>query len=179
MFIVGVPIAFIGIAYSDEIIELLYGPAYSHASNIIRFLFVSILFVFVVNSMTMNFRSTGNNKYVLYVMLSGLVAKLAANLSLIPIFGIQGSAYANVFSAGMMLMSSFVILKKNYPSLIDKRVLENLRVLLSALVAYMIIWLLQFDSWVYSLALFAILYTAGLFLFKCLDKYELELISVK
>lgn len=77
---------------SRQIVNLLYGPAYSDAAQVLAIHAWGGLFVSVGVASTAWFINTRNMRFGLYQAIVGAIVSLALNLLLIPRFGVAGAA---------------------------------------------------------------------------------------
>lgn len=84
--------------FSEQLINLIYGPAYIAAAPILNIYIFSGLFVVSGLVMWIWMNCEGLAHYCLYQTLAGAAVGLGANLLLIPWLGLQGAAISTVLS---------------------------------------------------------------------------------
>lgn len=175
MLIVGLLFSSIGILFSNNIINTLYGVNFTPSATPLPLLLVSLLFFCLTTVMHMNFRSTGRLKSVLYTLIIGLIVKSIANLLLLENYGIHGAASSNLLAAIAMFISANILLIKNKQHAFKTN--STIKVLAATATSVAICIAIDFNFWITSLFLFLFCYGIALFVFRVFDKVELDLMS--
>lgn len=97
------------IVFSREILVVLAGPSFYESYKIVALLAVSVVLQGVNVPMSTYAVAIDRTRYVPFVNLSGAVASLAANLLLVPFFGIYGAAIASI-AASVVTLWAYKIL---------------------------------------------------------------------
>jgi len=101
-------IALIITLFSNQIIALLYGEAYSGAGIILSIYVWSIVPWFLSLAMNQYFVVDNKTIYSLYAALIGCVSNILLNVLLIPLYGMPGAAVATVVSYSLVILSTFL-----------------------------------------------------------------------
>jgi O-antigen/teichoic acid export membrane protein len=113
LYFVGAMICFSIMAYSDQVISIIYGPKYDAAPVILQILMINSLLIHFNNSYSAPMIAWNFEKEILKVTIVGAVINVSMNLYLIPIYGAYGSAWAN-FAGELSITSylSFIAVKR-------------------------------------------------------------------
>lgn len=93
--------------YANEIIDLLYGPQYDAAAEILTVHIWSAIFIFMRTAFSKWILIEGALKFSMLTHGLGALANVGLNYFLIPKFGVVGAAYATLISYAM---SSYIVL---------------------------------------------------------------------
>lgn len=97
--------------YSDKIIYILYGPQYINSVIALKIL-VWAFFIICISTLSSTFlNSTGKQKLVTIVTSLGAILNVSLNLILIPLYGLEGAAFATVITElfGFLVYFYFVV----------------------------------------------------------------------
>lgn len=98
MFVVGVPVGFIGYFVSDWVIQMLFDNSFQPAAMPLRILFFNVSFVFINMAYANPLLAWGEEKAYLKVVMSGAITNLISNVLLIPPYGMVGAAISTLAS---------------------------------------------------------------------------------
>lgn len=116
-------VTFMVIAEAKEVINLFYASEYLPAMPTLRILMVMAIFLYLGNFYFQVLLILNRQREVFYGLLCGSVLNIVLNLMLIPIWGIEGSAFASVIgqlASGLFYitiiskMSFFAALNKEF-----------------------------------------------------------------
>jgi O-antigen/teichoic acid export membrane protein len=93
-------------AYSNQVIRIIYGSDYGSASVILQILMINSLLIHFNNSYSAPMIAWNFEKDVLKVTIVGAIINVSMNLYLIPEYGAYGSAWANF--AGELSITSYL-----------------------------------------------------------------------
>ncbi|MFD2512665.1 flippase [Pontibacter locisalis] len=97
------------VVFSSPIISLLYGQQYEGAASVLNIHVWSSLFVFIGVASSQQLVIEGKSTVSLYRTMIGLITNIILNTILIPLFGIQGAAFATLVSyATSSFISNFL-----------------------------------------------------------------------
>ncbi len=112
LFLVLFPVAFGIGALATPIIRSVYGVEFLPAAPVLQILLGSILFGFLALVTGATFNATGNQRVQTVILAGGLTFNILFNLILIPRFGIQGAAVAELISNICLWTAGFYLLRK-------------------------------------------------------------------
>jgi len=113
VYFIGGIICFSILAYSNEVIFIVFGPMYDSSSVILQVLMINSLLIHFNNSYSTPLIAWNHEKEVLKVTIVGAAINVAMNLYLIPIYGAYGSAWANFAGEiSITLFLSYIAYKK-------------------------------------------------------------------
>jgi O-antigen/teichoic acid export membrane protein len=127
-FVAGV--VFLAIAsFSGEIVGLLHRPAYAPAAGIIWLILLAYLLQGVYYVLSVGVTVTDQVKWIAIVVGAGAVVNIAANLLLIPRFGMNGAAWATLISFAALALMMWLAAERQYAIPWEKGRLARLLVL--------------------------------------------------
>lgn len=94
----GILFAFIITIYAQDVVTLLYGTSFSSSADVLIIHVWSGIFISLLAASGKWFINENLTKHILGRNVLGLVINLGLNVYLIPEYGIQGAAYATLFS---------------------------------------------------------------------------------
>jgi O-antigen/teichoic acid export membrane protein len=97
-FVATFPIFLLMILFSEQLLQLLFGPQYAEAGAALAVIAVGTFFANSTGQMNAYLKSDSHTKLMLYNNIANLVFNLSLNLLLIPTFGIIGAAIATAAS---------------------------------------------------------------------------------
>ena len=104
------------VGFIDPFARLLLGKEeYFAALMIVPVILLANLFLGIYYNLSIWFKLTDRTRYGMYFALVGAALTLALNLTLIPVLGIMGSAWATLAAYGTMVALSYRYGKKYYP----------------------------------------------------------------
>jgi len=175
LMLLGVPVAAIGILFSQHLVTELFGDSFSSASDTLSIILVgAALYILVAGAQNALF-SIGEQRKVLYIMVSGLIIKFALNLVLIPMYGKEGAAYSLTIATFIMVLIAIKLLL-NYGYNVKSMIFIGGKIVVAAVVAMVCIMMLNIDYRV-ELILFGIIYIIGIFSLRLFDRYEFEILN--
>src|SRR3989344_5955210 len=170
--------------FSSKIIEILFGAQYAEAGNVLSILSVGCL-IYSVSYTSSNILSMiRKTKTILFITTIFVVSNIILNYFLIPILGVNGAALA---SSSSFLISSILFIFFCYKEaglqpfskeffkafllgILSMLVVYSIRQLLSPSLTIIITFLL--------FIMFILIYFVLLFVFKIIDKEDLEIIKL-
>jgi O-antigen/teichoic acid export membrane protein len=170
------PLISIGVLFANKIIILLFGEEYRAAGPVLMLLLISLPLTFVTYAVITVLHSIGQQKYEMYMALSGLVSKCLIGLMLIPFFGIHGAALAVMTTLIIMVAVGSTRLYRFGYNL--RRPAQNVAKMAVATVSItLILSLLDISNLFGALTVMAGLYIVALYSLGMVDQYERELLS--
>lgn len=112
---------FLFIGLFSDIFELLAGPDFREGMYLLPVIMVSNILSGVVLNLSFWYKQTGATKYALYVTGIGLIFTVVFNILLVPVLGILGSALARLICESVMVVVSYSLNRKYYPTPYDLR----------------------------------------------------------
>lgn len=110
--VVGIPISFLGLAFSQEIVSFIYGEQYGSAVLPLRILFASVSFQFFGFAFTKPLPAfSKENLYLKYLSIGAGVNVVGGSL-LIALFGAIGAAVTALLAEFLVAISSFFCIRK-------------------------------------------------------------------
>jgi PST family polysaccharide transporter len=97
-------IAIVASFFAEEIVELLFGPAFRATADVLRIHVWTGIFVFHMHLRTRIFVIEGKQRFVLAFSLLTLIANLIMNACWIGPYGTQGAAWSAVLSSAMCVV---------------------------------------------------------------------------
>jgi O-antigen/teichoic acid export membrane protein len=101
------------ILFAPAVVQLLGGPKFADAVTPVRILGVSCLFTYINSGLGYTAFARNKHQRMLAVSIAGLMLNVAANLVVIPRFGINGAAWATCGSELVTLMGVYIIFRKD------------------------------------------------------------------
>lgn len=107
--------------FIDEIVRLrfsgftLFGPEYWPGTAVVPIILLSYLIYGIYINFAAGLHVTEKTQYLPFVTGAGAAVNVAANLVLIPRFGMMGSAYATLLGYGVMAVSVYFVTRRFYP----------------------------------------------------------------
>jgi O-antigen/teichoic acid export membrane protein len=111
------------ITFSDVIINVFFGEGFSGSIIIMQILFFTS-FLYSFNFIyPVLFNSTGNEKYTIYIFLSGFALNFLLNYFFLPLYGAKAAALINFLTEGIVTLLYFEFLKRKGLSVISFKAL--------------------------------------------------------
>ncbi len=107
-----IPLFVLLFIFSKEIMELVYGSQYSASHNLLRILCVAQLANVLSGPIAPLLIMTGHQKHWLLTAASAFIMNVVANIILINLFGIVGSAYALILTMSMLTTIGLYLAKR-------------------------------------------------------------------
>ena len=98
VFLVSLPLALVFLVAARPLLTFLYGPSYGEGATALRILTLGYLSVLLTGSTSSITNMSGHERLTLYSVSISVIANVVLNLSLIPAFGMNGSAAATALS---------------------------------------------------------------------------------
>lgn len=95
---------------ADPIVLLLYGPAFAPTAAVLRIVSATIPMMFFSTYLNYVFVAFHNERSLLFVVVSNLVATIGIGVLMIPVYGYFGAAITRLLGPGVGLMIMFYIL---------------------------------------------------------------------
>ncbi|MFQ5975303.1 MAG: flippase [Candidatus Hydrothermarchaeales archaeon] len=108
--IVLVPVAFLSIAFSREIIVLLFGLSYAGAARAFELLVFGIVFLAIFMVCSAVFQGINKPSIPMKILMVAVIMDVVFNFLLIPLYGIEGAALATMISTIFAGIISFFLL---------------------------------------------------------------------
>jgi O-antigen/teichoic acid export membrane protein len=112
LFMLLLPLAFIMINWSSDIVLLLFGEKFLPAGQAISILAIGFIFMNFASMSITALNGMGESRLSAKVMLIAALINLIANISLIPIFGFLGAAIGTSICYFSMFILSIIFLKR-------------------------------------------------------------------
>jgi len=182
IYMISLPILFLFIFFPGVFIKIFFGNEYLIAVNVLRFLSISYIFIALFEISKQLLAMAGKSKLILIDVLIISSINFVLNLILIPLFGINGAAIATMFSF-IVLGLIYAFQARHYVSITPLKK-EMFFITIAAFISTIILIGIRFffESTFFILILSSILfislYGVLLYFFKCLDKNDLEIISL-
>ena len=101
-------------SFSDLMIPFLFGDKFLNSSWILRYLSLSLIFIFADTIYLAPLLFTGSQKYYLYSVGIGAILNIILNSILIPVYSYYGAVIATILSNAMVFLLGFYYFKKIY-----------------------------------------------------------------
>ncbi len=112
---------FLGIALFKDLFALLAGPAFRQGIYILPVILLGHMLAGMWLNLSFWYKREEKTRYAIYVTVVGLVANVAANIALIPRMGFYGAAWARLASEGVMVVVSWWLNRRYFPTPYDWR----------------------------------------------------------
>ncbi len=99
----GIPLAFMGVAFSSDILVIIFGKEFANANIALIILMWNSLFVYINVMIGTPLIAWNFQKKRMYAVSAGAIANLVLNMILIPRYGIEGAAVATLCSEIVVL----------------------------------------------------------------------------
>lgn len=174
MLLLLVPMVILMSAYSQPILQLLYGQKYLAGAIPMSVLVygVGFLTIFYVLSFAMN--GAARTKTAMFISAFGFVINALLNYFFIKSFGILGSAYATSIASFVIMLLMLYFVKKDFDAGFDWR--EVFKVIFSGLIIFVLSLSIPFNLLTFLPLSFAffVLYLAVLYLLKGLTQQDIS-----
>ncbi|MFI3287197.1 MAG: oligosaccharide flippase family protein [Rikenellaceae bacterium] len=114
-------IIFLAIMLYSDIFALILGSDFREGMTILPLLLFSNLLAGVLVNLSFWYKVADKTKIAVIVTISGISISLALNLTLIPLYGYNGAAWARVGATFAMVLLSYLLGQKYYPVRYDMR----------------------------------------------------------
>jgi O-antigen/teichoic acid export membrane protein len=169
--IITIPMTMGTVLISDDIVRLLYGADFMPAAPVLRVLIFYWALIFFSNTQAALLFSVNREKSQLKLIVIVCVINIALNFSLISSLGYIGSAYASLFSEGILVIMISVILWKLHIRYVPDFALLRL-IPAAILMALAVKYLMDINLFV-AVAAGALIYTAMLFILHVFDSDDI------
>ena len=95
-FLIGLPLAITMFVFSDELLELLFGPSFEIASLLLKFLTIYFIFYNLTTTYQSMFSNIGKPKKSRNITFLIVILNLTLNMIFIPIYGLLGAGIADL-----------------------------------------------------------------------------------
>ena len=106
--LLSVPVVLLGIPLARPVFGLVFGESFLPAVPSMQVLFVVSAITFQVWLLRIVLVAVDRQKALMYCNIAGLGVRIAADLLLIPLYGILGAAYATLISEGLLLAGMWI-----------------------------------------------------------------------
>jgi O-antigen/teichoic acid export membrane protein len=176
------PLFLLIIVFPGAIINTLFGAEFLPAAMSLRLLGIG-MFSYSITLVAMSLISMmGKSKVVLYNFIFATVCNSVLNLYLVSRFGLNGAALAATISY-IFLGAAFFIQTKTYLKITPLRI-DMLKVLLAGAISVTVLFIFSSTmelkttpELLISVFIFGIIYLSLLFLFKCFDDYDRDILN--
>lgn len=172
LLIIGLLLASILGVLSRSIVEIIFGEEYLSAAPALTILSLSVVFLFLRSLATEILDNVDLREAAVRIFAAGLILNVGLNAILIPPYGILGAAASTVVTEALLMVGMLrALAHSGFPG----HLFRQLRSLLPAIVApLMLMWWLD-DLPFVALSAAVPAYAAGLFLFRAWDQKDMEL----
>jgi O-antigen/teichoic acid export membrane protein len=138
--VIGIPISLLGLAFSPEIVSIVYGEQYGSAVLPLRILFASVCFQFFGFAFTKPLPAFGKeNQYLKYLSIGAGINVVGGSL-LIAFFGATGAALTTLVAELVMAISSFLYIRSVAQLKLLRSILFSA---VGAILSYLVVLVLQ------------------------------------
>ena len=109
-----IALAVVGVICFLPILKYTIGPDYWEGLWLVPILLMANYFSGINVNLNMWYKITGQTRFGLYITLAGAAVTLAVNLTLLPVIGIAGAAWATLASYFTMTVVSYVLGQKHF-----------------------------------------------------------------
>ncbi len=106
---------FLGIVLFDDLFSLIVGRDFREGIYILPVILASNLLMGVWLNLSFWYKREEKTKFALYITLLGLASTIVMNLLLIPRLGYAGAAWARFASEGVMVLFSYMLMRRFFP----------------------------------------------------------------
>jgi O-antigen/teichoic acid export membrane protein len=173
--ILSIPIVIGGFLLSGPIINLVYGSEYADSAIVLKILIFISLFSFINSPLFVLLNSIGKQKITMINTAFTALTNIVMNIILIPIYGINGAAFATIVSEIIFLILSAYQIRK---SGIKLNILsKSYKPLISGIVMGVFVW--YFIGWniFILISVAALIYFALLYLLKEFDEESINIVK--
>jgi O-antigen/teichoic acid export membrane protein len=153
---------FLGIMLYIDIVKYFVGVNYYEGLSVVPVLLFSHIFLGIFYNLSVWYKITDKTRYGAWFSIAGMVVSLTLNLTLIPILGYMGSAWANFACYFAMMLLSYFYGQKHYP--VPYKILKFLMYLILSLILYAASIIMVFDSSLVQMAFNSSLFFGFLFI---------------
>jgi O-antigen/teichoic acid export membrane protein len=176
MILAGLPLAFSFTALADKIIVFIYGSNFTGSAQVLQILIWSIVFTYAAAPLVLLCQAINKQIVITRITALVMVANVALNLLLIPVFGYLGTGIITVANELIVICLVYVSTYKLGYSLSAKKMLGILfKVVASCLVMLAFIFIFHGIHVVVLLPLAYLVYAIMIFLLRCVDDTDLSL----
>lgn len=151
---------------ASPLVEFIYGEAFSESAKLLPifgWLFIVLTLIYVGSAINL---SADNIRHASWSATIAAVLNIAANLYLIPRYGLLGAAWSSVISTVFMLLISLVYVRKSVGNVFDTH--KWSRIIIAALIPYLYLQLSLDDSLASRVSISGVLYLFAILLFRLL-----------
>jgi O-antigen/teichoic acid export membrane protein len=172
-----IPLIFVSILFSREIISILTGPQYSEATIPFAIMAFGAFAAGFTLILSLYFMTLEKTKQLLGLQALSFVVYLSMLSFLVSMLGIEGAAISKAFTASFTMLITFLILKKYIKVCFDsegflKSIVSSL--IASALILPFLMFYSSLTLFPLQLSLFAVIYLFVLIALKSFHNYDLE-----
>ena len=168
LMLIMIPIAFMTVLYSGNVVGLIFGPDYLPAASVLSILIWTVCLLFVNTACTNLLNASHKEVSVTKTYMTAAGFNILLNLYLIPHFSYNGAAIATVLSDALILVI-FIYLIKKVGELPNKKLLFDLaKITAESLIIYAVLGFFNISMWL-AIPLAIVLYLALLLVFRILD----------
>jgi O-antigen/teichoic acid export membrane protein len=148
-------------------------PNYWGGLSIVPIVLLGYLFLGVSTNLSAGLYIEKQTKFLPIVTISGAVMNIAANYTLIPLYGIAGAAWATFAAYFLMAMMYYSLAQRVFPIRYEIRRLVKIVLAVDVLLACHYLFDLQAEHWLWRVAL-CLLFPLLLYVMKFFEPQEME-----
>jgi len=168
LMLIMIPIAFMTVLYSGNVVGLIFGQDYLPAASVLSILIWTVCLLFVNTACTNLLNASHKEVSVTKTYMTAAGFNILLNLYLIPHFSYNGAAIATVLSDALIL-AIFIYLIKKVGELPNKKLLFDLaKITAGSLIIYAVLGFFHISMWL-AIPIAIVLYLALLLVFRILD----------
>ncbi|MBI2145831.1 flippase [Candidatus Woesearchaeota archaeon] len=182
IFLLSLPMLFIVLFFSKEILGIIFGPAYESGFLVLQVLMVAYFLKIVIGPATETMMVFHKTKTLFYINSVAVISNILLNFLFIPRWGIVGAAVATTISILIKEGTIFIIIWKRINLVIRWK--EYLKYIGSGLIPLIMIYFLRFirpeSSWLLltSIVIYLILYLVLLISFSSFTEDDVKIIEM-
>lgn len=160
------PVPLLLLFVASPLVEFIYGEAFRESAKILPvfgWLFSVLVLIYVGSAINL---SADNIRHASWNAAIAAVLNIAANLYLIPRYGVLGAAWSSVTSTVFMLVVTLVYVRISVGNVFVFS--KWLRIIIAALIAYLYLLVSSGDNIAIRVLVFGVLYLSAILLFRLL-----------
>jgi len=173
--VIGIPSGVGIFLLAPEIINLVFGPNYSHSATVLKILSPVICFLFARSVLSWLLTAVDQVNILMKIVLMTLVIKISIDILLIPHFGYAAAAFGVVVSTFFAYTSVCWYLRRRLEGLILFK--SSIKPFLACLPMIAVLFICDDFHLFIKIGIAILVYLAATFLFSVFDKNEIEVIK--
>lgn len=169
LMLIMIPISFVTILYSNDIVVLFFGQEFSPTSSVLSILICTVPISFI-NGVCLNLlNSAHEEKYVTLTFLIATIFNVVTNFFIIPRYSYDGAAFTNILSDILIVILYFYSIHKL--DLMPKRGLyiDLFKIIIASIILYVSLLVLNLNMWL-ALPIGIIIYFIVILIIKTFDE---------